>query len=311
MINWCALLTIFSSSIFSFHDNGDYHMHLGGSVPKKYLLKLAKKDNRNDLIVKLQDDTLSVELFQVTSALLNSKKRLIKAVKSIVEQSSAEYLEIRTGLRSFDNSNNYKPYLEAFLEALRISAKPVKGYLSIDRYKHDQNYIDFIIEAAKINNDVILGIDVSGFMPNKERILVGNLLANTIKNILKNSLKLVIHIGETDTPQEYEDSSIVLNTLHSLIAENQDYKNNVRLGHVIYLTKEQLSVLMDMGLTTEFCPSSFRFLTKNKNFDTNNHPLKKMHEKGYKIVCGTDDELIFKKDFLQEKEAFEGFFMNE
>lgn len=296
-----SLLSLFAFNLFAFDDGGDYHLHLGGSVSKEYLLSLAQEDSRDDLQQNLNDPNLTIELFSVSHQLLNSPERIYWATLDVIYNSTANYLEIRTGLRDFNNGNNYQPYLDYFLRALRHAKKPVKGFLSIDRFKHNQDYINFVINAAKNNPDVILGIDISGFIPNAPRKLVGNRLANTIETILKQSLVLTIHLGEVDTYEEHADSKTVLGALKRLLEQNPTYHEYIRLGHVIFLDEEHTNILLSLKLTCEFCPSSFKFLTRNIEYDFNNHPIRKAHDAGAKIMLGTDDTLIFGTTFEKEK----------
>ncbi|MCA9507160.1 MAG: amidohydrolase family protein, partial [Myxococcales bacterium] len=229
----------------------------------------------------------------------------------VINKSEASYLEIRTGLRSFDESKNYQPYLDSFVQALRESPKAVKGYLSVDRFKseHDKNYINFIIDAALKNSDVIAGIDISGFSPHAPRMLEGEFLSQTIEKILQHNLCLTIHMGETQSQEEYRDSTTVLSSLQKLFEKNSLYRQKVRLGHVIFLTDEQVGILLELRVPCEFCPSSFIFLTKNIEFDHKKHPLKKIFKEGVSVLLGTDDTLIFQTSFKEEQNKFKQFFI--
>lgn len=305
MIVRILLLFLFALDLFSADSEGDYHLHLSGSVSREFLHTLARSDNRDDLCEKLHDKNLSIGLFSVAHQLLNSNERIYLATLDVIEKSKAPYLEIRTGLRDFNGGNNYQGYLDSFLQALRDAKKPVKGFLSIDRFKHEQNYIDFVVNAARENSDVILGIDISGFMPGAQRILVKELLAQTIEKILEAGLIVTIHLGETYTPEEELDTDTVFTTLCRLLKNYPLYHQQIRLGHVIFLNEAQREILWQMKFTCEFCPSSFRYLTRGISYDVRNHPILLACKNGAKILLGTDDTLVFQTSYLREQHEFE------
>ena len=158
----------------------DLHLHLGGSISLELVRRFAQSDHNQQALNALAGaDVLT--LFQVVHRLVQSPERIEIATEDVITTSTADYLEIRTTPREFSSARSFRPYVEAFVSALRRYPVKAKGILSIDRYKHDLTIAQDIITLALAYPDCIVGIDISGVDPTGIRTLQGDDLACALK----------------------------------------------------------------------------------------------------------------------------------
>src|SRR5574340_587257 len=134
----------------------DLHLHLGGSISPELVKRFAESDRDQHALDALAEaDVLA--LFRVIHRLVQSPERIEIATEDVITTSTADYLEIRTTPREFSPEGSFRPYVEAFVSALRRHPGKAKGILSIDRYKHDLATARDIITLALEYPDCKIG----------------------------------------------------------------------------------------------------------------------------------------------------------
>lgn len=293
----------------------DLHLHLGGCVSPEFV---EKKLGR-----KLGDlSSLSIpQKFALVHKALSTPESITEAVLDVASHHRAEYLEIRSTPRAFDESGNLRPYVKAFSEGLERAraetGKTVYGLLSLDRYKHDLKIATIILKLAKEDPNIV-GIDISGFRPGAKRTLSGSELARFVQMVLKTEgLGLGAHVGEFNDEVERKDNQVILKTIEEILQSKKKVWGTVRLGHGIYLTEEQKEIIRRLQIPVEVCPSCHKQVTTCQNsgpwyVEGEAHPTHDTH-KGSKVpvVFGVDDSFVFSvKDFEEEFAEFEALFPN-
>jgi adenosine deaminase len=267
-------------------NKSDLHCHLNGSFSLEFLEKLAKKNGCGDVYIaykKLRQEYLEATtkqpssgypkniidmiwgLFGLIHKMVQDLDDITQGTIAVVKNSQAKYLEIRTTPKAMANSsrNDYIDAFEAGLNAVKKDGtiqKTAYGLLSLDRTLHTvDDAAAFIQCILKSPNKVLVGLDVSG-NPLGKRTLSGNDLAKVVTMALESNVNIAIHMGESDTDIEKKDTDAVLNALEQWKQKQPDTGKNpffgrVRLGHCIYLTKQQQQKIHTLGLPIEVCPT--------------------------------------------------------
>ena len=223
----------------------------------------------------------------------------------MITTSTADYLEIRTTPRPFSLERSFRPYVEAFVSALRRHHNKAKGILSIDRYKHDLTIARDIISLALEYPDCIVGVDISGVNPPGIRTLQGDDLATCIEIILDSPLGLAIHVGELESEKDQRDNTAVLSAIDRWLMRHPltTCVGKIRLGHAIFLTEEHTHIIRKHNLPIEICPTCHQYLGCWRNGQK--HPVQAVYpEHASPVVLGTDDALNFSTSFTKEKALF-------
>ncbi|QMT60089.1 MULTISPECIES: amidohydrolase family protein [unclassified Legionella] len=319
---------------------GDLHCHLNGSFSLAFLEHIAKKNNCVELyeeLIRVRSEYLKNTIQQPESGYSNELIAVIwkqfglvhkiiqtladisDGVVDVVRSSKAKYLEIRTTPKEMEHQTRDK-YIDAFVSGLtqanqQITHKKAVGLLSLDRTIHtleDANY--FIDRILKSPNKVLVGLDVSG-NPVANRTLAGEDLTKLVHLALDKGIAIAIHVGESDSARERQDTDAVLTaleqwkSLHS-IEDKNPLHGKVRLGHCIFLTQEQKDRIKKLGIPIEVCPSCHSKL--NWHLEKEPHPATSIYQDlSEPIVLGTDDELIFDGSVKDEFNRLLSFFANK
>ncbi len=282
----------------------DLHLHLGGSISPELVRRFAQSDHDKHALEALAEaDVLT--LFQVVHRLVQSPERVVIATEDVITTSTADYLEIRSTPREFSSEGSFRPYVEAFVSALRRHPGKARGILSIDRYKHDLATARDIITLALEYPDCIVGIDISGVNPPGIRSLQGNDLGVCIETILDSPLGLAIHVGELESEKDQRDNTAALTAIDSWLQRHPltTCAGKIRLGHAIFLAEEHARIIRKHQLPIEICPTCHRYLGCWKNGQE--HPVQAVYpEHVSPVVLGTDNALNFSTSFQREKELF-------
>lgn len=284
----------------------DLHLHLGGSISQERVKRFAQSDHDLQALDALTEaDVLT--LFKIVHRLVQTPERIALATEDVITTSSADYLEIRTTPRKFSSSRSFRPYVDAFVSALRRYPGKAKGILSIDRYKHDIAIARDIIALALEYPDCIVGIDISGINPTGVRTLQGEALGLCIEKILDTPLGLAIHLGELESEKERRDNTAALTAIDCWLQRRHltTCMGKIRLGHAIFLSEEHTRIIRKHRLPIEICPTCHRYLGCWKNGA--DHPIRAVYpEHTAPVVLGTDNALNFSTSFEREK----GLFLN-
>ena len=282
----------------------DLHLHLGGSISPELVRRFAQSDRDEHALEALAEaDVLT--LFQAVHRLVQSPERVEIATEDVIATSTADYLEIRTTPRKFYSDGSFRPYVEAFVSALRRHSDKARGMLSIDRYKHDLTTARDIIMLALEYPDCIVGIDISGVNPPGIRTLQGDDLAACIEIILDSQLGLAIHVGELESEKDQRDNTAALMTIDSWLQRHPltTCVGKIRLGHAIFLAEEHKRIIRKHQLPIEICPTCHRHLGCWGNGQE--HPVQAVYpEHTSPVVLGTDNALNFSTSFHHEKAIF-------
>lgn len=131
---------------------------------------------------------------------------------------------------------------------------------------------------------------------------------------LEKEVSIAIHMGESDTDIEKQDTDAVLEVLEQW---KQDHPNSakslflgkIRLGHCIYLTQQQKERIRALELPIEVCPTCHKKL--NWHLEEKQHPVASIYaDVSENLVVGTDDDAIFGGRMDNEFNQFIRFFSN-
>ncbi|HAT8179153.1 TPA: hypothetical protein JA361_06670 [Legionella pneumophila] len=322
-------------------NKSDLHCHLNGSFSLEFLKQLAEKNECMDVYAayeKLREEYLEATkeqpssgypkkiidmiwgLFGLIHKMVQDLDDITQGTIAVVKNSQAKYLEIRTTPKAMagKSRDDYIDAFEAGLNATKIDAtinKTVYGLLSLDRTLHSvEDAADFIQRILISPNKVLVGLDVSG-NPLGKRTLSGENLAMVVSMALESGVNVAIHMGESDTDIEKQDTDAVLNALEQWKQKQPNTDKNpffgkVRLGHCIYLTQEQQEKIHALGLPIEICPTCHKKL--NWHLEETPHPVASVYSDiNQNLVVGTDDDAIFGGSMDNEFNDFLRFFKNE
>lgn len=322
-------------------DTSDLHCHLNGSFSLDFLQKTAAKHQcpelydqfvtlRREYLEQTKDQPESGypqelldkvwKLFGLIHKIVQDLEDITLGTVSVATNTSAQYIEIRTTPKSVANQS-VDAYIDAFeagLTQIKHNTKLRKeayGLLSLDRTIH--NIADanrFIQRILNSSNKVLVGLDISG-NPMGRRTLSGTDLAQAVLLALNSHVNIAIHMGESDTAIEKQDTDAVLNALEQWRKEQPVQGKNpfigrVRLGHCIYLTQEQKDRIRQLGLPIEVCPSCHKLL--NWHIENKPHPITDIYDDvSEHLVVGTDDDAIFGGSIEMEFDRFLSLFKNK
>ncbi|STX52084.1 adenosine deaminase [Legionella busanensis] len=318
---------------------GDLHNHLNGSFSLDFLKKLAEKNGCFDVYEELvrikaeylertqlqpengySDDLIGLiwKQFGLIHKIIKNLDDISNGVLDVVQSSTATYLEIRTTPKSMENKTE-DDYIDAFESGLllarqRIGNKKAVGLLSLDRTVHTlKDAKHFIKRILTSPHNLLIGLDISG-NPLVKRTLTGRELAEVITLALNSEIPIAIHMGESESHIEKQDTDIILSALEQwkssqLLQSPNPLHGKVRLGHCIFLTKEQKEKIANLELPIEVCPSCHKKL--NWHLEAQPHPVTTIYnDLSDPIVIGTDDEIIFGSSAKIEFNRLIGFFSN-
>ena len=285
----------------------DLHIHLGGSVGRGLLEGWAREDGEQPV-----EPAVCFDWFGIVHKRMNSPERVQEATQTLIENSAAEYIEIRTTPRVFDSpeSDNIGPYVEAFVAGLRRYPAKAKGILSVNRYRHGLDTVTKVLDEARKYPEEIVGIDISGFENSgRNRVLVDDQLRSACQMILESDLGLAVHMGEFKNDEEEADTDDVLGAIAEWLDEVDARRaaGKIRIGHCIHITEKQAERILKYALPVELCPTC-HLTVEGWWKEGSPHPVLDTFaslEKGLPpIVLGTDDTLVFSTNFEKDLKLF-------
>ena len=317
----------------------DLHCHLNGSFSLEFLKIAAAKNKCMDvfdqLVIVKQDylqrtsqqptDGFPVELlglvwkqFGLIHKIIQDLTDISEGVVDVVQNATAKYLEVRTTPKPMA-SKSRDDYIDAFESGLvranqKFTNKKAIGLLSLDRATHTredaQHFISRIVTSP---NKVLAGLDISG-NPLANRTLTAGQLSEVIQLVLNSGLAIAIHMGESDSDIERQDTDAVLSALeHWKSLQHAQDKNplhsRVRLGHCIFLTELQKDKIAKLGIPIEVCPTCHSKM--NWHLEKDPHPVTAIYKDlSDPIAVGTDDEVVFGGSAKSEFNKCVRFFSN-
>lgn len=335
-----AITTLISHCTATETQLSDLHCHLNGSLSESFLKGRAEKNKCPELyeeLIALRKNYLSKtqiqpeegydahlmglawKQFGLIHQIVQSLDDITEATKDVIQHSAASYLEIRTTPKAMSNGSAAQ-YIDAFETGLVLAkaingAKKAVGLLSLDRTVHTATDAEYLIQRVLSSSEQVLtGIDISG-NPLGERTLTGKGLKDVVTLALAKGVAIAIHMAESDTETEIQDTDMALEALEEWVATQSIpsptlLHGKVRLGHCIYLTELQKERIRALNVPIEVCPTCHMKL--NWHLETKPHPVSSVYPGvDQPLVIGTDDEFIFggstKKDFSH----FLRFFSNQ
>lgn len=315
----------------------DFHCHLNGSLRHAFLKTIADRNQCSEIYQQFletqadyekksqeepRDTAACLKLIWTQFSQVHSMVKQLQDIQEgtydVVSHSQAKYLEIRTTPKSM-NHCSVDQYITAFLKGLLDAkedpnlAKEAYGLLSLDRTTHTAQDAAYFIQWVKKSGGLLKGIDISG-QPLAPRKLTGEELIKTIHLALENEVGLAIHMGESDTEQERQDTDTLLTVLEEWKKNHpeqgqQSFFGRIRLGHCIYLTPLQQQRIQALQLPIEVCPTCHAKL--NWHEQGKPHPVTSIYDTvSQPILPGTDDETIFKSTIQMEGQLLFGLFKN-
>ncbi|CAM2840396.1 adenosine deaminase [Legionella steigerwaltii] len=321
-------------------NKSDLHCHLNGSFSLEFLEKTSEdndcravyyeyKELRARYLEATQEQPMegySKKLIDMIWGLFGLIHKMVQTLDDITQgtidvakNSEAKYLEIRTTPKEMKGKSR-NDYIDAFEAGLRaVSVKDTKkiarGLLSLDRTQHTVDDAEtFIQRVLNSPNKVLVGIDISG-NPLGKRTLTGNDLGKAVRMALEHNVSIAIHMGESDTEIEKQDTDAVLDALEKWQKEHPDsgkalFLGKIRLGHCIYLTEQQKERIRALALPIEVCPTCHKKL--NWHLEEKEHPVASVYsDVSENLVIGTDDDAIFGGRMHNEFKQFMRFFTNK
>ncbi|MFC3909467.1 amidohydrolase family protein [Legionella dresdenensis] len=316
----------------------DLHNHLNGSVSWDFLSRTATKNARMDeynKLVKLKEDyhklaaeqpeegfaknviTLIWQQFEFIHQIIQDLSDIYEAVLDVVENTVAEYIEIRTTPKKLKGESRDK-YIDTFVAALNKANETIKdkqafGLLSLDRTVHTLADAEQFIHRIRENRAVLHGLDISG-NPAAARTLTGDQLHDVVLLALNSDIPIAVHMAETKSKIEEDDTDCVLMALEQWkLKQPAQVKNlfegKVRLGHCIYLTEQQQKKIAELQIPIEICPTCHSRL--NWHLEKDPHPVRGVYDDiSDPVTIGTDDETLFSATAETEVRHGIGFFHN-
>ncbi len=284
------------------------HMHLNGSITKKYLAATAKRNGCDGLFDQFVQEPDLWKKFGWIHQIMQTPEDIRLATLDVVEHTTADVLEIRTTPKPM-KEHSIDDYIQAFVTGLQQAGdifplKSAKGLLSIDRSRHTFLEAKSIIDATvkeKQKSGMIVGVDLSGNF-NGPRTLTGNDLYQAIKYALAQDIGVALHVGEIDSEVERNDFDLILKAI-------QEYGGKiygkVRLGHAIYRTQEQDAIIAKLKIPVEICPSCHRKLNWWKQDEP--HPILSLYQRHSRVLPGTDNSLLFECHEKDEQQTLDAF----
>ncbi|ELP94028.1 adenosine deaminase, putative [Entamoeba invadens IP1] len=275
----------------------ELHTHLNGCIREETLKKWHKNPNITTTIDKILSPTSTSEeslsncfvvfdlIYEATTT-LDRIKQLTTEVLEDYDNDNAIIVEIRTTPRALENLSQ-RDYVNSVVFAIkkylnnRTKQTPFYPYLllSINRSRLSSAHETILLaEEFKKTTPFVKGIELSGnpFKGNWQEICE---LMNDAK---KRGLGVTMHIGEKVDDDEAK---------HLLSCGPS------RVGHGVFLSKENVDLMNQFGMACEVCLTS-NIVSKSIT-EYSKHPRMSGEFTGTKLIC-CDDRGIFRTSLDKE-----------
>ena len=260
----------------------ELHVHLDGSIRPTTIselldislekaIKLSTVSNKTNSLKEYLDK------FDIPLKIMQTKENLVRVSKELAEDLQNDnviYAEIRFAPnKHLEQGLTLDEVITSILKGLR--EVPIKTNLILCMMRGDsyeKNY-EIIKYAQKYLKQGVVGIDLAG----NESAYPVNDYKELFDIAKKEDIPFTIHAGEAD------------GALSIINAINLGAK---RIGHGVHAieSEEALNLIKEKDITLEVCPKS--------NLDTNiynkieEHPIKKLFDKGIKVTLNTDNRTV-------------------
>lgn len=260
----------------------ELHLHLDGSIRPTTIsellnisleeaIKLSSVPNKMNSLKEYLDK------FDIPLKLMQTKENLERVSKELAEdllKDEVIYAEIRFAPNKHQEKGlTFDEIITSILKGLR--AVPIKTNLILCIMRGDcfEKNLEVLKYAKKYLGQGVVGIDLAG----DEATYPLNDYKELFEIAKKENIPFTIHAGEADGAKS------VINAI-KLGAK--------RIGHGVRSieSEEALNLIKEKDITLEVCPKS--------NLDTNiyntleEHPIKKLFDKGIKITINTDNRTV-------------------
>lgn len=282
----------------------ELHCHLNGSVRRSTVSELlnSSDDTETDGIVHSIDDAFRE--FKRVYLAVNSEKALRRIVRETLEDAlddNVRYLELRTTPRKLSDIASRKDYVQIVVDEIRRFdrlnvQRPIKTFpensiavrliLSVDRTQA-VSIANQTVDIALRYPEIVVGIDFAG------NPTVGTFadFVSVFARAKGHGLFTTVHTSEI---QGVEDETQAI----------LDFRPN-RVGHFLFPTEEQVSALIERGISIEACPTSNICAISGKSPENGNvdghHIIKRfIRDPRGLLSINTDDPGVFCKTLSEE-----------
>ena len=291
----------------------DLHIHLGGSFPLSFLEKIS-------LISSIDSSTSPPSLTSTPSSDFLALKNFLSQIKSKEEtdyhscfysfslvnkiissnlfyleegtfalcqeliERNVIYIELRTGLKNYNNQG-YEKYFLAVQNGIKRGCEGsqliVKVILSLKR-DSSVELAQETLRLIELYRSEIVGLDIS------DDALIGDKtgILSILPEIHRLNVPIALHLGECIEETEEQQ----LNELELF--------NPRRIGHGVFLCDKAKEWIFSRRLPIEMCLSSS--VQAHMIQSENEHPALQLLLEGYPIAICTDDPLIFGTNHTEE-----------
>ncbi len=296
------------------------HEHIEGSVTPEMAKILAKKYG-----VSLTDDFLFSEeeydrnefpngRYNYDESDFNAFVTTYDTVASLVREPEDYYLIVKDYLQR--NAEQGLIYCEIITSAFHFcyTEENGKGYLDSDRYDQIIKEVERAINEIKAQFGTETRLHACAVRHlNQQQI-------NSSADFIKQHPKTIItgfNIAGNEMAGQFQDFTYVHQLVDSIPLKKSYHAGEicgpdsihqalefgaVRIGHGISAIKDEALIekLVTNGITLEVSPTSNRILVTELNQSLDNHPLRKLYDKGVRLSINTDDAGLFGTDVQKE-----------
>lgn len=277
----------------------ELHVHLDGSVRPSTVSEILNLDLdyvKKNMVVESNNEDLSCYLtkFDLPVRAMQTKdnlKRIAQELALDLASDNVIYAEVRFAPQKHTlNGLSLDDVVLSVLDGLKsvntIKTNVILCMMRDDSFNKNKEVIDI---CKKYLNKGIVAIDLAG---DEKRFKTKDYKA--LFDIAKEKkIPFTIHAGEVDNYQSVKDAI-------SFGAK--------RIGHGINIIEndEVIKEVIKNKITLEICPTSNVQTKAVKSYD--NHPIKKLYEKGVLVTINTDNNTVSNITLSKEYELLEKYF---
>lgn len=260
----------------------ELHVHLDGSIRPttiSELLDISLEEAIKFSTVSNKTNSLKeyLDKFDIPLKIMQTKENLVRVSKELAEDLQNDnviYAEIRFAPnKHLEQGLTLDEVITSILKGLREVQIKTNLILCMMRGDSFNKNLKVIKYAKKYLGQGVVGIDLAG----NESAYPVNDYKELFDIAKKEDIPFTIHAGEAD------------GALSIINAINLGAK---RIGHGVHAieSEEALNLIKEKDITLEVCPKS--------NLDTNiynkieEHPIKKLFDKGIKVTLNTDNRTV-------------------